>query len=135
MIIPVITYCSQLHASMTRTQTNRLDSISSRATKLIDNPALTLTNIKKLINVKSCLFVRKCLEKLLCNVFDDYFEINSHSQNTRGNNTLLKLPRIKIEFERKGFYFSGAILYNKLPRELQNQNDFKSFKKLLVKDF
>ena len=66
---------------------------------------------------------------------DDYFEINTHSKNTSSNNTLFKLPKVKTEFERKGFYFFGAKLYNDLPKAIQKQNNYFSFKQELIKDF
>ena len=111
IVTPVMTYCSQLHASLTATQINKLSSIASRATNLIDNPTSTVMSIEKLMIVKNCLFVRRCTEKCSCEIFDNYFEVNAHWKNTRSNNALLKLHKVKREFERKGFYFFGAKLY------------------------
>ena len=58
------------------------------------------------IVLRNCLFVRKCIDKSLCDNFNEYFQLLSHSRNTRGNNSSLKLPSVKLEFERKGFIFS-----------------------------
>ena len=47
---------------------------------------------------------------------------------TRNQGHFLKLPKVKLEFGKKGFYFYGATLYNGLPksiRGLENFNDFK----------
>ena len=74
--------------------------------------------------------VRRYTEKRF---FDNYFEINAHSKNTRGNNTLLKLPKVKTEFERKGFYFFGAKLYNDPPRDVRKQSNYFSFKDSLLR--
>ena len=53
----IMTYCSQLRVCMTATQINRLNSISLRATKLINNPTLIVTNVEKLMSVKlACLY-------------------------------------------------------------------------------
>ena len=45
-------------------------------------------------------------EKYFTNIAQRKFIL--HSKNTTGNNSLLKLPGVKLEFERKGFYFFGA---------------------------
>jgi len=41
------------------------------------------------------------MDKRLCENFHDYFKLLRHTKNTRGNNSLLKLPTVKLEFERK----------------------------------
>ena len=69
-----------------------------------------------------------------CDNFHDYFSVQKHSYHTRGNNTLLKLPKVKLEFERKGFYFFGAKIYNELPNEIRSIKEFKKFKEAL-KDY
>ena len=55
MVMPIMTYCSQLHASLSATQMKKLSAISSRATNLIDNPTSTVMRIEKLMSVKICL--------------------------------------------------------------------------------
>ena len=92
-------------------------------------------SVEKLMSVKNCLFVRRCTEKRSCEIFDNYFEVDAYSKNTRGNNTILKLPTVKTEFERKGFYFFRAKLYNDLPRDVQKQSNHLSFKRELTKNF
>lgn len=134
LIIPIITYCSQLHSSKTRTQRAKLCSIYNRAYIIIGCVNAKLQNPEQSMALNNCLFVRKCLEKMLCENFHDYFELLSHTKNTRGNNSSIKLPRVKLEFERKGFYFFGAKVYNELPGEIRQIVEFSGFKKAL-KDF
>ena len=43
------------------------------------------------------------------------FEKISHKRETRGNNSKLRLPKVKTEFGRKMFSFQGALIFNKLP--------------------
>ena len=41
---------------------------------------------------------------------------------------LIKLPSVKLEFERKGFYFFGFKMYNGLPNSVRQIKDFEKFK-------
>ena len=48
---------------------------------------------------------------------------------TRNNNLSLKLPKVRTEFGRKGFYFLGANAFNNLPlsvRLFENRSKFKN---------
>lgn len=128
LIIPVLTYCSQLHAKRTSTQSNKLQSIYNRAFTIIGDVNASLQTPKQCITLNNCLFIRKCVDKSLCKNFDEYFKLIQHSKNTRGNNSLLKLPSVKLEFERKGFYFFGAKMYNELPNSVRQIKDFEKFK-------
>ena len=55
------------------------------------------------------------LNGLSCDPFNDYFQIMNHQQNTRNNDYCLRLPKVKLKVTRKGFYFQGAMAFNKLP--------------------
>ena len=94
-------------------------------------------SIEKLMSFKNCLFVRRCIEKRSCEIFDNFFEVNAHSKNTHGNSTLLKLPKVKTEFERKGFYFFGAKLYRLMTYQDMSKSKVShlSFKRELIKNF
>ena len=35
--------------------------------------------------------------------------------STRNNGKLLKIPKVKLEFARSGFFFMGARIFNSLP--------------------
>ena len=70
----------------------------------------------------------------MCTNFDNYFEINTHRVNTRNNKYLLKLPKVKLEFAKQSFYYSGAKIYNDLPIEIRREGDYDVFRKLL-KDY
>ena len=133
LIIPILTHCSQLHSRKTCTQSNKLQSIHNRAYTIIGDVNASLQNPGKSMTLINCLFVRKCMDKRLCENFDEYFNLLHHSKNTRGNNTLLKLPSVKLEFERKGFYFFSAKVYNELPNKVRQIDDFEKFK-IALKD-
>ena len=133
MIVPLLTYGCQLHACLNTTKSERLASISTRATQITGNSKVTQCEIGKAIQIKNCLFVRRCLENMNCDIFNHYLKLNEHNRDTRNGDILLLLPKVKLEFKRKGFYFYGAELYNELPRELRKQETFLGFKTLLPK--
>ena len=50
--------------------------------------------------------------------------MHAHRSNktTRNNRYLLRLPKVKLELARNGFFYSGAKIYNKLPLELRKDS-------------
>ena len=66
----------------------------------------------------------------VCENFNDYFAINYHAKNTRNRNTLLKLPRVKLEFAKRSFKYMGAKLYNDLTLNIRAYENDQHFKKL-----
>ena len=51
--------------------------------------------------------------------------------NTRNNGKAAKLPKIKLDFARRSFYFLGASIINPLPLSLRNINSRVLFRKAL----
>ena len=45
----------------------------------------------------------------------------NHNINTRGNKSLLCLPKVKTEMFRKSVHYQEATIFNKLPRELKEE--------------
>ena len=79
------------------------------------------------------MLVRKCLQQQTnIVIFNNYFEILSHTMETRNNNYLLRLPQVKLEIAKQGFYYGGAKLYNSLPLKLRMEPHFNKFKTLLT---
>ena len=42
---------------------------------------------------------------------------------TRNRNILLQIPKVKLEFAKNGFFFTGARLYNSLPKDIRESAD------------
>ena len=87
------------------------------------------------MKMKSCLVVRKCLENEICSNFCGYFQVNKYSKDTRNKAILVKLPKVKLEFNRQAFRFAGAKIDNEPPIEIRGERDFKTFRHLLVEHF
>ena len=80
--------------------------------------------------------VKKCLNKeFASDIFDNYFEMIDHSMNTRNNKHCIKLPPVKLEVARRGFYFTGGTLYNSLPIDIRKTDSANIFKKKLSEFF
>ena len=50
------------------------------------------------------------------------FEMIDHSMNARNNKHCVRVPPVKLEVARHGFYFTGSTLYNSLPIPSQHFN-------------
>ena len=110
---------------------HRLISLLNRAKDITGND--TLGDIHDAIQRQNCMLVRKCLQKQTNSVtFNNYFEILSHTMETRNNNYLPRLPQVKLETAKQGFYYGGAKLYNSLPLKLRMEPHLNKFKILLI---
>ena len=77
--------------------------------------------------------MRKCTDKVACSPLKNYFELNNHNMRTRNQEILVKLPKLKLEFGKKPFFFSGAKLCNALSVDIRSKTDFTTFKNKLKK--
>ena len=136
IIVPTLTYCSNLFISTSKTQSDKLVSIHERAVKCINNSDLSIPTIQSIKNRHACKFVKKSLDGNLTNTFNGYFTMQNHLKDTRSNKNLLKLPKVRIEFAKKSIYFAAAKLYNDLPGNIRNPNLSQSaFTELLNSHF
>ena len=53
-----------------------------------------------------------------------------HKLKTRNNLKSIKQPLVKLELAKKGFYFSGGILYNSLPIQIKDTDGYGKFEEL-----
>ena len=80
--------------------------------------------------------MKNCLNKeFASNIFDNYSEMIAHSMNTRNNKHCIRLPPVKIEVARRGFYFTGGTLYNSLPTDTSKIDSINIFKKKVSEFF
>ncbi|CAB4026784.1 prostaglandin reductase 1-like, partial [Paramuricea clavata] len=118
MIVPIVTYSGTIKLLYTRTQLEKLGSIEKRAKEIIGSEiSIPSTYLHKLMKMKACMIVKKCLVNDICSNFCGYFQVNNHDKGTRNSAILVKLPKVKLEFNRQAFRFAGAKIYNELPIE------------------
>ena len=111
VIMPLLLYSTLINLQTTATQQQKLSSIERRARRIIggDNKIFSIT---KRMKKSACTMVRRCLDDKLCSNLQNYFEINEHIINTRNQNKLIKLPKVKLEFGKKSFRYQGAKCFN-----------------------
>ena len=126
MILPCITYNCTINLNLTQTQKQKLQTIDRLVAKVtgVKQP-LVENEVKK----HSVLLVRKCIEKLTCENFNDFFKIQSHGRVKRNNGYSLQIPITKLKYAKSGFFSMGATLYNNLPNDVRKVENFSIFKK------
>ena len=128
MVTPLLTYCGIINLKHTKSQLDKFISIDKRARAIVNDNAIKIpSSIEKQIYKRACILVRKSLSYVLCDNFENYFTINKHAKETRNHLLLLNLPKVKLKFSRKSFYFYGAKLYNELPNAIRSEKSFSSF--------
>ena len=86
-------------------------------------------------NIQCADFVFRCLNKTAPDVFHDHFEKVDHQKATRVNGRNLKIPKVKTESAKRGFYYSGVRIYNALPTHLKTERFYLPFKQGLKEHF
>ena len=84
-----------------------------------------------LIKKKACVIVRKCLNGQVCMPFKIYFTLNKHPAGTRNQGLFLILPKVRLEFMKRSFFYSGASMFNGLPKKTREISETRDFKKSL----
>ena len=131
IILPGIKYNCILNLKLTETQKQCLASLDRRAANILGKNVTSIENLMKLHALK---LVKKCLDGKVCELFRDYFTLHHHEKLTRNNTHLLKIPRVKLEISKCGFYWMGVKLFNSLPLEIRKIESFSQFG-CLVRNF
>ena len=84
-----------------------------------------------MIKKKACVIVRKCLNGQVCMPFKIYFTLNKHPAGTRNQGLSLILPKVRLEFMKRSFFYSGASMFNGLPKKTREISETRDFKKSL----
>lgn len=115
-----------MHTNNTHKQ--KIESLEKRAQKIIFNgkrDCKEIGSIDNLLRKKLCEQVFKCIHGDTCVNLKNYFEIMSN--NTRNENILLRVPRIKLESTKKSFYFTGTKFFNDLPASTRGAESISKF--------
>ena len=125
MIMPIFTYCGQITLGWSETRRCQIRNLEQRSHRIILqnskclNCELRLSSTENFLKKKACLFVFDCLKGNVCSPFKDYFNLLIHDFNTRNSGTTIALPKVKLDFARKSFYFLGASAFNSLPLKIK----------------
>ena len=85
--------------------------------------------------IRACKLVRKCIDKDICGIFKNHFRIQNHGKETRNANNSLQLPKIRTEYARKSFYYTGAKIYNELPLKIRRSKNAIEYENSLKDHF
>lgn len=134
VIVPIVMYSTLISLQLTNTQRMKLKSLGNRAERIIGD-GVKVKPIENRMKMKTCTFVRQCLDGNCCKNFENYFEINAHTKSTRNNSKLVKLPPVKLEFGKKSFKFQGSKIYNELPLHIRDSPNTAEFQRGLTAHF
>ena len=112
MIIPLITYNCIVNLNLTRTQNDKLSSLDRRASQIL---GIKTCSLKNKIDGHAVHLVWKSIKGQVCPSFENYFTLLEHARTTRNNGKLMRIPKVRLEFARSGFFFMGARIFNSLP--------------------
>ena len=135
MIMPVFGYCGSLSLGWSSTFKKRIESLERRSLDVIrpnrfTSISLRVPSIEAGVKKRSCNLVFDILQGNVCDAMKDYLVINAHGKNTRNVQHLVKIPQVKTEFGRKGFYYLAGKEFNNLPliaRKIESRLLFKRF--------
>ena len=138
MIMPIFTYCDYSSLGWSESRKRMIRSIKKRSLEIISpkcspqNCDLRFLTIDNFLQKKASCLVFDCLNGTACSPFKNYFQrLNHNALNTRNNGKAAKLPKVKLDFARRSFYFLGASIFNSLPLSLRNINSRVLFRKAL----
>ena len=129
MITPIVLYCNSVLLSYCSTKMQKIQRLESRCKNIISsskNVCINVQSIDKMISKRTCIMVYDCLKGHGCDLFENYFDV-LNNRNTRNRNCLIKLPKVKTEMGKRGFYFKGAKIYNDLPLYIRAVEGRSSF--------
>ena len=76
MVLPTLTYCSNIHLKRDKCQQNQLTSFHRRAKSIIKaNSRYTpkVKSVRAVNSIKACETVRNCIDGNVCSNFRNYF--------------------------------------------------------------
>ena len=108
MIIPLSTSSYTLKALYNNTKAlyNNTQKLTCNS---LDRGKLNFPSIKNFANHERVLLVKSCLCKESDENFNNYFKLFEHKYKTRNNAKGIKIPAVKLEFAKQGFFFSKKV--------------------------
>ena len=136
LILPLFDYCDIAWSSLLQQDQDRLQRLQHRSAHIITcctrsseaMNQLRWSSLAKRRSYHKVKLVFLCLNSLAPSYFLAFFIrfSNIHSYSTRQSSRLL-LPRVKSNFGKNTFLFSGAKIFNELPTDITKAQDTQTF--------
>ena len=81
MIMPVFNYCGVLQIKLSETKKKQLKMFRNQCAKIVYNSEKSNEGLHYVINankIRACILVRKCIDKDICEIFEDHFIVQDH---------------------------------------------------------
>ena len=131
MIEPVLFYCNNVMLEISDSTAARFQKIQDRTHKVVlgkRERSKTWETVTCKRNRLCVLEVFKCLNGIAPIISNQYLSKIPHQKHTRRNNSLLKIPKVQTEAERKTFAFQGARRFNQLDASATNETSILKFR-------
>lgn len=113
MIKSQMTHCSSILLGLSRHWVEKLERVQEKVKILCGRQKAQIwTTIFDTIKRNDMMMVYKSIHYTEPELFNDYFSRLTHSYTTRGNHSLLNLPRMRTEAGRFSFRYEGALVFN-----------------------
>ena len=132
LIKPIFHYCYPVYCNQSNSWKMKFERLHNRANAIIGSTGKHWTSIKTERKRKTVLDVYKILHKI-DDSSDIQYELVNHNINTRGNKSLIRLPKVRTEVGRKTTNYYGAHLFNTLKFEVRNEISYSNFKRNISK--
>ena len=134
MIRPILLYCYPLQLGLPKGTIERIQAVQEKANRIVATKGIkpNWDTIETTCKRRILVDVFKVLNDLAPINFKGFFQRMDHGKNTRGNNSLLRLPKARTEAGRKRFAIQAALIYNNLTKDIRDEKSLLNFKKKVV---
>ena len=116
---------------MSETSNKKLQKIHDRA-KWIIKAEKTWDSIATIRKRRVAIDVYRHINEIESVGYNSKFSYQDHKYNTRGNGSLVQIPKVKTEAGRSTFGFQGALIFNQLDANIRNEKYYTKFKRKLA---
>ena len=140
LIEPHFNYCSSVWDGLNVKLSEKLQKLQNRAARVItrssyDIPTdnvferLKWNKLSSIRNKHKAILMHKIMNDQTPDYLKELFEIRPNPYNLRDSENKLSLPKPRTDYLKRSISYSGAHLWNNLPKELRLTKSLNQFKK------
>ena len=145
LVLPYFDYCSPLWDNCGSMLKEKLQKLQNRAARIMTGAnydvrstdllhAMSWKNLNDRHKMNKSVLMFKILNNHSAPNFKDKFitrDTNLSNYNLRNADINFSVPKPRTEYLKKGFGYSGAVLWNSLPTQAKQTESLSSFKNLI----